>query len=153
LGHISVHENERNDDPRLRIDLSPANVRWEDHLLINTVRTSGEVPDNHYWNVVIAYRENDFRETGNYHRFDHDHPWVARILRKYDWEPGLLHHASSPVSLLLPQFDLAPNSTAAIPVPPETPAIASVPEPSSSIMLGIALILFGLALPRWWRTH
>jgi PEP-CTERM motif len=152
LGHISAHDHEPNDDPRLRIDLAPANVRWEDHLLIDTLRTSGEIPDNHYWSVVIAYRENDFRQTGNYDRFDRDHPWLAKILRKYDWEPGLLHDASSPASSLFPPVDWPPNLTTGIPVLPETPAIASVPEPSSSILLGIALVLFGLALPRLRRA-
>lgn len=118
MGHISI-------------DLSLENVRRQDAILVRDARPADPLPPgelDHYWRVVEAYRQHDIEVTGNAHRFDHDHPWVAK-------EFGVIEH-----KLLLAEMSEPP-------VPPVVhPETAAVPEPVGWMQLGVLIAMTWILL-------
>ena len=105
----------------INIDLSPDSIRYEKELLVKTFDQTGEIPHNHFWNVVYNdYYLNDIRETGNSERFASHHPFVVKIFDKYYEE----------------QDSHCDNSNICTPQVPDPPH--AVPEPSA---IGIAICL------------
>jgi hypothetical protein len=122
----------------INIDLSAANERHQDRILARDARSPDPVAPaqlDHFWRVVWGYREHDIRETGNAHRFDRDHPWVAKEFEEIERKLSL---EVPPPSLWCPP----PGQTVTTTTPPPPPVgVAAVPEPS-----GVLLLALGLAL-------
>lgn len=113
------------------------------------VRATGDLPDTPAWNYIESKR-------GIHpHWFDLNHPWLAKLFGYEESHHKL--HATPPPALTcpeLPPFVPCPDLPAlSCPVPPPAmtcpvttcpsspPTASTTPEPSSIILLGIAIVV------------
>jgi hypothetical protein len=141
----------------IHLDLSHENEQREDHLLATDMRSHGEIPTNHFWQIVYHdYYRNDIAETGNDLRFRSHHLWVDDEFRHYDHlhahrSLGESHQAAVTTPQLfepsVTRLDIPQQFNSGSNPPPPPITNASVPEPSGMILLGLGLIVAW----RGWR--
>jgi hypothetical protein len=117
---------------RILIDLSEANVKYQDELLYNDWDRHEEIPDDHYWRTVYDGYFLHAADHGHLARFEHDHPLIGKILEDY-WHMHAVVQPPPPSLCTLPVVTSEP--------PTGRPGVASVAEPSGFVLIGLGLAL------------
>lgn len=103
----------------------------------------GLLPNDHFW-TIVEDRFSLALETGHLHRFRHYHPVITPMLMM---DYGLRHQSPDATLLSPPVATLSPPTSMTPPSPPgqatqlQPVIVASMPEPSSWLLLGLGLCL------------
>lgn len=109
------------------IDRSPAHIKHENKLLLESLKDHDEIPDTHYWNVMYS------RYEAHPHRFREYHPTAAKLFREFD--AGFFR-----LPVVTP-----PTGVTVSPAPAPGGGPAAVPEPPSLTLVTITIVAFLLA--------
>jgi hypothetical protein len=124
MSHVSISQQEFNHLTKVYDHESTAFFHHQDKLAEEFRLThNDQLPDTQFWHYL------EQRHAINPIRFDHYHPMIGRWIEEV------------PVSTPLP-----PPVTMTPPPNPGPPQAGSVPEPTSVVLLGVAMVLVAMFL-------
>lgn len=135
ISHVAEEANYLHSHPDLWIPF----VRHGWH----EVKATGYLPDTPVWHYIEAKREH------HPHRFDENHPCLAELFRYEELHRMLeelhrmLHEITLPIAScpMLPPIEMCPTQVPVTTCPTSPPTAGTTPEPSSIILLGIAIVV------------